>query len=402
MEKGVRSEVLKDAAMFARHWDAIQNLRSSLSVEADVLLKPVHFLAATDDTRRSSSVAVWRGERLVGLMYVTQHYIKGIATGYAIGGDYSGRGLLVCSASDERLVLREGMRRMTREGIHSLHLRFLPRYEPVVRVKGLRIKSLDAVIPGDLLRLKPDFEEFLGTLGKTTRRNIRACLRKIEQAGIVFVPSLSQLEYDSAVERLNAETDFPADPLKLARDTRLLLLHEGERVGLRTADGQIIAVLCGFRKGDRFHLMTQLNDANYEKLSLSLVLRAYLTKFLIEGGIDTVHFMGGSSLSFGRYCEPEKYRSIFADRKAGVAAAIKPLANRLVRLLEGLGKAVPEMLKVICSGHLDDASLTQRTALRPAAMLSSQRQAGSPEGDAPPTDAPEANQSPLQRARASL
>jgi hypothetical protein len=403
MGKDVRAEVLKDAATFAKHWIDIQSLRASLSVESDVLLNPVHFLAATDSTRRSCSVVVWRGDRLIGLMYATQHYLKGIATGYAIGGDYSGRGLLLCSAPEESLVLRESVRQMVSDGVHSLHLRFLPRDGKLAKVKGLKYKTFDAVIPGDLLQLQPDYEDFLSTLGKHTRRNIRACIRKTEQIGIAFVPSLSKEEYDCAVERLNSETDFPADPLKLARDERLLLLHDGERMGLRAEDGTIIAVMCGFRQGDRFHLMTQLNDSNYERLSLSLVLRAYVTKHLIENGLAYLHFMGGSSLSFGRYCQPENYRSIFIDRRAGLAAAAKALASRVVRVMQSFGKAVPESLAVICNGHLDDASLTERTVLRPAAMLLSQRDSQPKDGQAVTgADVPGEPQRPLLRVRASI
>ena len=393
MQAKIRSEMLRDAKVFARHWAEIQALRSRLSVELDVLLDPIHFLTSTDDTRRSCSVAVWRDEELVGVVYATQHYMKGIATGYGVGGDYSGRGLLLCSAADESSVLREAMRRMTSDGVHSLHLRFLPRGAEIAPVRGLKMKTFDAVIPGDVLPLQPDYEQFLSTLGKHTRRNIRAFVRKTEQAGIEFVPSLSQEEYDSAVERLNSATDFPAEPLHLSRDERLLALHEGERLGLRAADGTLIAVMCGFRKGGKFHLLTQLNDAHYERFSLSLVLRGYVTKHLIAHGVQCVHFMGGSSLSFGRYCRPENYRSIFVDRKSGIAAMIKVLASRVVTMLQIRGKSIPEMLAVICNGHLDDALLTERTALRPAAMLLSQRGAGDDE----PSEA-----NPLLRARASI
>jgi hypothetical protein len=398
MQAQIRSEMLRDAKAFACYWDEIQSLRSRLGVESDVLLNPVHFLAATDDTRRSCSVLVWRDKELIGVIYATQHYMKGIATGYGIGGDYTGRGLLLCLAADESLVLREAMRRMTSEGVHSLHLRFLPRDlvprgEAIAPIRGLKMKWFDAVIPGDVLHLQLDYEEFLSTLGKHTRRNIRAFIRKTEQAGIEFVPSLSKEEYDSAVERLNAATDFPADPLHLSRDERLLALHNGERLGLRSADGTLIAVMCGFRKGGKFHLLTQLNDVHYERFSLSLVLRGYVTRHLIEHGLTCLHFLGGSSLSFGRYCQPENYRSIFVDRQNGLAAAVKMFASGVVRLMQNLERSIPERLAMICNGHLDDALLTERTALRPAAMLQSQRKGVTAE----PTAA-----SPLLRARASV
>jgi Acetyltransferase (GNAT) domain len=371
----IRTETLKEASAFAQYWDEIAALRRNLQLEHDVLLNPLHFLTSTDGTRRSSSIAIWKNEQLIGVMYATQHYLKGIPTGYAIGGDFSGRGLLLCAPHDENLVLSECTQRMMTDGVHSLHLRFLPRNESRFNLNGMTMKFLDAVIPGDLLQLEPTFEEFLAKLGKHTRRNIRAFTRKTEGLGIEFVPSLTRKQYEDAIERLNSKTDFPAGRSHLARDERILELHGEERLGLRGPDGKLLAVLCGFRLGERFHLLTQLNDAGHERLSLSLVLRGYLTRHLIETGLTQLHFMGGSSLSFGRYCQPEAYRSIFIDRENGIAATAKRLCTTVAKLITRLGKPVPELLATMCSGHLDEFSLSERTALRPAAMLFSQRQA---------------------------
>lgn len=375
MPNKIRTKMLKDGTAFVQVWDEIAALRESLGVRHDVLLNPLHFLAATDDTRRSCSVACWRGTRLIGVLYATQHYLKGIGTGYAIGGDYSGRGLLLCATENENVILKECMKTMVADGIHSIHLRFLPKDDSKFALRGLGMKFLDALIPGDRMELKENFEAFLSTLGKHTRRNVRACTRKTEAAGIEFVPSLKKKEYEAAVQRLNSETDFPADPLRLSRDERILELHGGgERMGLRGPDGRLIAVMCGFRLGERFHLLTQLNDSLYERLSLSLVLRGYAVGHMIETGYKEIQFMGGSSLSFGRYCHPETYRSIFVDKKVGVAAAVKHLCRAMVFLISRTGRPVPETLAVMASGYLDDPQLSERTALRPAAMLFQQRQ----------------------------
>ena len=372
----VSTRTLRDAAAFVGIWDEIADLRESLGVWHDVLLNPLHFLTATDDTRRSCSVACYRGTRLIGLLYATEHYLRGLGTGYAIGGDFSGRGLLLCAAQDENLVLRESMKRMVADGIHSIHLRFLPKDDSRFGLRGLGLKFLDALIPGDRMELQPTFEEFLATLGKHTRRNIRACTRKTEAVGIVFVPSLTKQEYGAAVERLNSETDFPAEALRLARDERVLELHGGgERMGLRNSEGTLIAVVCGFRLGDRFHLLTQLNDTFYERLSLSLVLRGYAVEHMINAGYRELQFMGGSSLTFGRFCRQETYRSIFVDKNVGLAAFIKQICSTAVRLISRTGRPVPETLAVLASGYLEEHQLSQRTALRPAAMVLQQRQA---------------------------
>jgi hypothetical protein len=370
------TRTLRDSAAFVSHWDEIRELRRTLGVESDVLLDPLHFLAATDAARRSCSVACWRSGRLIGVLFATEHCVLGIRTGYAVGGDFSGRGLLLCAPADEMEVLTACVGAIVVKGVHSLHLRFLPQNLAHLVLPGMRMKFLDAVIPGDRLLLKPTFEEFLASLGRHTRRNIRACTRKTEALGIQFVPSLTAEEYGAAITRLNAETDFHAEPRRLARDERILELHGGgQRFGLRTAGGKLIAVLCGFSRDGRFHLLTQLNDTGFERLSLSLVLRGYAVRHLVETGHAELQFMGGSSLSFGRFCQHESYRSIFIDRKSGLAAVVKLLSSAFVRLTAHPGRAVPEMLAFLCSGYLERSRLSDRTALRPAAVMLRRRPA---------------------------
>jgi hypothetical protein len=361
---------LRDSNDFVRYWDEIQALKVRLGVRRDVLLDPVHFLTAADEARRPCAVACWQGLQLIGILYAIEHCVGGIGTGYAIGGDFSGRGLLMCMPQDENVVLRECVKHLTADGIHSLHLRMLPSDKAKFSLPGLKMTFLDALIPGDRLELQSTYEQFLSTLGKHTRRNIRAYTRKTEAAGIRFVAGLTKQEYEAATERLNAETQYRADPMRLARDERLLLLHgDGERLGLRAPDGNLIAVLCGFRRDGRFHLLTQLNDVGYGRFSLSIVLRGYAIEHFIATGYTQLQFMGGSSLTFGRYCQPEVYRSIFIDRRIGLAAAAKQVCSKVVGMIAKKNIPVPEILAVISSGHLEESRLSERTALRPAAIL---------------------------------
>ena len=158
------------------------------------------------------------------------------------------------------------------------------------------------------------------------------------------------------------------------RDERLLELHEGGlRLGLRGSDGKVVAELCGFTRGTRFHMLRQLNDVNFERLSLSTVLRGYSVEHLIRLGHSELQFMGGSSLIFGRFCVPQMYRSIFVDKKKGVTAAAKRLGSKMVKLTALMGGRVPETLKVICNGHLEEWRLVERTALGPARIVFPER-----------------------------
>jgi len=372
----ILTETLRDASGFARCWDQIRVLRQAAEADDDVLLDPVHFLTSTDKTRRSCSVACWKSDQLIGVLLATEHYWYGIRTGFAIGGDFSGRGLLICKPEDENVVLAECIKHLLAIGLHSIHLRYLPSQPIRQTIDGASVKLLDALIPGDRMDLKPNFEEFLSSIGRLTRRNVRAYSRKSESAGVEFVAAMTTSEYRKAVRQLNTETKFPAEQLRLDRDERFIELYEGERMGLRGPDGNFLACLCGFRLGSRFHLLTQLNSAHYENLSLSLVLRGYTIKHLIENGITQLQFMGGSSLGFGRFCHPENYRSIFIDKRHGVAATVKKACSVVVALLTASKRPIPGFLAVVCNGNLDSTLLGERTALKPAAMLFKQSTGG--------------------------
>jgi hypothetical protein len=295
--------------------------------------------------------------------------VLGQCTGYAIGGDYSGRGLLLCQPEDEGAVIDTAVAALVDAGMHSIHLRMVPQGDDLPRLRSLAVKYLHALTPGDRMYLGASFEEFLGTMGKHTRRNIRNFIRKTAEAGIEFVSELTEAEYAEGVRRLNAETDFPAGAMRLARDERLLALHGGgQRLGLRDANGKLVSVLCGFRQGHRFHVLTQLNDVNLQHLSLSLVLRGLTVQHLISTGHRELQFMGGASLSFGRFCQPEEYRSILIDREHGWTAWAKSLGVTLVAVLEHYGRPIPDKLEMLCGGFLDYERLKARTVLKPAAV----------------------------------
>jgi len=365
----LQTEILRDAADFVRMWDEVGRLRAVCGLKDDVTLCPLHFLATTNPARRSCSVACWRGPQLVGVMYATSQRVLGVDTGYAISGDYMGRGSLLCRREDEAEVTEACVSAMFAAGTHSLHIRHLPRSRGAALLEGYAVRCLDAEVPGDRMVLGTSYDEFLSRLGRHTRRNVRYYTRKAEEAGIAFAPELSKEEYAAGVERLNRAADFPAEAMRLRCDERLMALHGGgRRMGLRRPDGALVAVLCGFRRGDRFHLLTQLNDAGYRWLSLSPVLRGLAVEQLIATGHRELQFLGGTSLFFGRFCVPERYRSILVDRKRGLAAAGKRVCSWVIDSLGGPGAPIPVTLEMLCGVFLDERRLLRRTALGPAAV----------------------------------
>ena len=361
----IRTEMLRGGQDFACYLDKIDGLRKELNCGDDVQLDPLHFLATLDDGWHSCAVACWDGDRLIAVVYAIEHFVHGLRTGYAFGGDYCGRGMLLCRPSHEVAVVQASIERIMAGGIHSLHLRYLPTDSSRPEMAGKKMMFIEGPIDGDRMRLLLSFDEFLGTLGKHTRRNVRSYMRKAHAEGIEFVPSLTKAEYQAGVERLNAESAFPVKQARLARDERLLALHHNsQRFGLRAADGQLVSVLSGFTRAGRFYLLMQHNDVRFNDLSLSMVLRGHCVQHLIGSGHTELQFMGGSSPMFSRYCVPQKYRSISIDRKTGATTIAKRVFSKVVELVGRNGRAIPDIVQTLCGGYLEERRLVERTALQ--------------------------------------
>ena len=364
---GLHAEILRDARQFETCWGEVDALLREAGLSDESQLNPRHFVAMTDGVRRPCPVVCRRDSRLVGVVYLVEYHLRGMRTGYVVGGDFCGRGLLVSRAEDAGAVMQTMIAQLIEEGVHAMHLRWLTVHMTAIEGDGLLVQNLEGLIPGDRMRLLGSRDEFLAQLGKHTRRNIRYCTRKAIEVGIEFVPVVSKEEYEAAVMRLNVATVFHVNPARLARDERLLALYGGgQRLGLRAADGLLVAVLCGFCEGERFYLLTQLNDAALSRLSLSLVLRGWMVEPMIAAGVKEWQFVGGTALSLGRFCKRQEYRSIFVDRRTGLGALWKWGCSQVVRWMNAVGAEVPDHLKLMCNGRLQVWRLMERTALSTA------------------------------------
>jgi len=360
---------LNSADDFARVSEQISELRRVTGACEDLYTDPEYFLTCTDAVRRSCSVACWRGEELAGVVYACEHYVAGVGTGYALAGDYSGRGTLLARPGDAHVVVTAAVDHLMRNGIHCLHLRLSPSLGPGLEVGTCHNVHFHELIPGDRLPLASTYEDFLGMLGKHTRRNIRAYTRRAFGTGLWFDPSVPEPEYTAAVRRLSEAAEFPIVGRRLARDLRLMHLYRGERFALRDSSGQIVSALCGFSVVDRFYLLSQVNDACLGPLSLSLVLRGLAIEHLIARGNRELQFMGGTSLALGRFCERLEYSGYFIDRPHWLLSRVKTAAAWTVDLLARLGRHVPLELEMMAGSYLAPDRLAAHTPLRPAAVV---------------------------------
>jgi hypothetical protein len=365
----LRTTTLSSADDFASISEQVSEFRRSIGACDDLHTDPAYFLACTDSVRRSCSVACWRGSELAGVLYAFEHYVGGIGTGYALAGDYSGRGGLVACPAARRAVASAAVDHLMRHGIHCLHLRFSPAPGSAPDLGNRRSVHFHETIPGDRLPLAPTYEQFLATIGKHTRRNIRHYTRRAAAHGIAFDPAVPEPEYTAAVRRLSQAAEFPIVGRRLARDLRLIEQYRGDRFALRDGCGQIVAVLCGFSVNHRFYLLSQVNDARLSPYSLSLVLRGLTIEHLIERGHRELQFMGGTSLALGRFCERLDYSGYFIDRPHWLLSPLKRMAAGLVKLLGGLRLRVPVQLEMVSGSYLDPSRLAAHTPLMPAAVV---------------------------------
>jgi hypothetical protein len=365
----LRTELLckaKDFAKFARQLNA---LRPFAPADEALYTDPEFFLNCADASRRPTAVACWSGDDLLGVLFVYNYCLLNMPTGYAVCGDYSGRGALLARVEHRSLVARAAVDHLMRNGIHSLRLRISPSLELRPVDGELYTASFHRIIPGDRMNLGAGYQEFLAGLGRETRRNILRSRRRALDAGLAFDSNVSSGQYAAAVRRLSHSSMFPVTMRRLDRDLRLIGQYQGRQFALRDAQGEIVSTLCGFTHKECFYMPTQVNDARLPELRLSLVMRAMLIEHLIATNHKELHIMGGASLALGRYCAQLDYQCYFFDDSHRLLTPVKRLAALVASVAGRLGIKVPHGMEVLAGSFLPAERLTALTPLRPAAKL---------------------------------
>jgi Acetyltransferase (GNAT) domain len=354
-------EILRSAIELRRISPAIRSFAAEI-LHADVTYLPDYFLPRMAATSRPRVVICYEQEAMVGVVYTHERWLLGVGTGWLHGGDAMGRGLVLSSPERELEVLSAACDCLLRNGAHALRLlwssggdetRNLQLEQPRLQVSY----RLETPPEGDWLRLAPDYETFLGQLGRHTRRNLRHYRRKAEEAGFTFVPELSVRRYESAIASLNPVSRFPSFRERELRDRRFFK-HFGTPVlaGLADGSGRLVSVLGGVRSGDHLHVLTQLNDESDSRFSVSLVLRGYLIEHLIARGTAAIHFVNGASPMLGRFCEPVKVRIIAIDRRRSPLHPLKVTGAFVARRWQQNGRETPLRMRGLLGSYLEAGS----------------------------------------------
>lgn len=284
-------------------------------------LDPRFYLASISPTSWSPKVVVILRDRdIVGVIYAKERKVAGISTGLIFIDTVLDTILTDGSISTEQLVEKAINRLFTDRHVRGLRL-FIPPGKAEYRAvqSAVMSRSLDGchapVEHHAFLRLPANYELFLQQFGKHTRRNFRYYRRGFESAGGQYAAEMTFEEFRRAAIRLASKDVVGADAEGLNRALKMLAaVKRPLLVGLRM-DGEWVSVLGGWHESDRTTVFVQVNDdRGHAKMSLSIVLRAYLIEELIRQGVSSVVFWAGVGEPYFSHCEAGRTLSVFVDR----------------------------------------------------------------------------------------
>lgn len=285
---------------------------------------PELFVASVDERHwRPRVTLVTQNKKPVGILYGKERKLAGVATGL-VYADMTLGGFSVCCPSLRNEVLSCAAVRLSRSpGLRGLRF--------AVPFHGMDLSTLRDVSERtamdlafrychnhSVLPLPFTYDAFLEKLGSKTRRNFRYYRRHFEREGGEYVAQLGREEVEKACSDLRTCSRIPAKDRAVLRALRITAVTERPfAVGLRRNGGEWMSVLAGWFERDRAVVFLQINrDADYPKLSLSLVMRAYFVEALIASGIREIVFWAGTSGALSRYATEIPTAFVYLDKSS--------------------------------------------------------------------------------------
>ena len=181
------------------------------------------------------------------------------------------------------------------------------------------------------LILPNSYAAFLKSLGSTTRRNFGYYRRRFDAAGYRFEECMSIEELRSATSQLRTQSRRLSKRQALERLLQMFsAASRSWAAGLRDDKGRWISIAGGCYLGSQPVMFLQLNnDHEFERFSLSLVLRAYLIEHFIQEGVSELIFWTGAGTTLGRYCVYAPALAVSLDKRGHSWRLTRSLASHL-------------------------------------------------------------------------
>lgn len=236
-----------------------------------------------------------------GAVFFTEYSLLGLRSGIFISPDNLGmRNVLARDGSHTEIVLI-AMRTLLRQGARFL----IASYEsgrlhqneiyPGIDIDGALWTQRNRSHP-KFLPLMHTLEETLATLGKLTRRNMRYYRHRLEErVGCEYTSSVRATVPDGEIASINHDALNPIDLDEFRLRWQQATTHpDGFLAVLKTAQGEWLSFIGGWRNGTTTFIRWQVNKASYAADSLNQVMRSYFIESEIAMGARRLVFDGGT------------------------------------------------------------------------------------------------------------
>jgi hypothetical protein len=333
----------------------LRDVARRLTKQDDSMLDPEFFLASVSKGWKPRVVAVYRTRELVGIMYAKERVISDLVPTGVVYADGSLGGMLLVNPLRQQNVFRAAVDTLlATPGIRSLRLRLPQRSETLGGIRQLTAsRPVDAHYSRIHYRASPlwkyhahlslsgSYEQFLKSLGSTTRHNFRYYRRQFEASGHTFVESLSIDALRDAALDLAMKSNLSSPQRQSDIEKGINLVATTRRplaLGLRHHNGEWLSVIGGWYKPGGAVLLFQCNnDRDFGRDSLSVVLRAYCIEHLILQGLKELVIWADTGPPLSRY--------VTYVPSIGVQLDVPTYPWRVARfLLSTVGPSLPKRL----------------------------------------------------------
>lgn len=203
----------------------------------------------------------------------------------------------------------------------------------------------------EILPLAETYELFLSALGKHTRRNLRSCRKKGDEAAVAFAsfderPPTAFFAKLFALAAKNGPTAISRQ-LVAEKEGNVARQERQFYTTLTSREGALISLCRGFIWESCAVVCYQLNDRDHFDKNPSLLHRAHLMEWLIGRGVREVIFLDGCAGLLRNAALPDAGSAAVTVR-ASAAALAKAMLFPLLRAGMALGYLVsllPERLR---------------------------------------------------------
>jgi hypothetical protein len=310
-----------------RHADyagALFDLRQSTGQDRNATTDPLWFASsATGSKRRPWTVLKLENDRPVGAVMLREQTRYGIPLGYYFGCDAAGDEFVIAPPHIRQSILFDCL-----EAFMGKHRSVIVSIAGCVDYSqaawGRMLYGADLGTARYRVPLLETYEKTLQQFGARTRRNLRHHLRQAHQQQVQFQGSLSVAERAEAASHLLLRSDYSMSAATLAEYLATIArTPDNFASGMRSASGEWLSCVMGWREGGRTYVFFQLNHAAHRRDSLSTTMRAFLMQNERTQGSEELVLVSYSSRLMEGGCVRDPRHDLLLARPSWRLALLK-------------------------------------------------------------------------------